>query len=251
MKICRRKTSLAKYCARKLPLTTGVVAVHNGKVIYRRFSTTKMPSFGDPRPSFNFSETPSCKDTRSEFDESEAPSTLIERDWRKDEEACSFDMHRKSLSSLSTSSDIPQQIPGWPLLRAVSKVSPPAHETREMSVVKWVMNLPSRSSPGTPGSNSSLDSTSSEIFLGRGSSNLANKSESTGSSNDSYELPEAIEILKTNSSGCRWFSYEVLKTSTSHYSSGHFHNKVYIYILCTPSYIYDYFFLTCVLLQIV
>lgn len=237
MKICRRRTSLAKYCAGKLPLTTAVVAVHNGKVIFRRFSTTKMPSFGDPRPSFNFSETPSCKDAESEFDESEAPSKLIESDWTKDDEVCSFDMYRKSLSSLSTASDFPQQIPGWPLLRAVSKVSPPAYETREMSVVQWVMNLPSRSSPGTPGSNSSLDSTSSEIFLGRGRSNLANKSESNGSSKDSYELPEAIEILKTNSSGCRWFSYEVLKTSTSQYSSGHFHNKVSIYIVYNLLYL--------------
>ncbi|XP_074329980.1 protein kinase STUNTED-like isoform X1 [Apium graveolens] len=214
-----RRTSLAKFCAGKLPLTTGVVAVHNGKVMFRRFSTSKLPRFGDPRPSFNFSITPSCKDAESEFDESEAPSTLTESDWTKDEQVCSCDMHRKSLSSLSISSDFPQQIAGWPLLRAVSKIRPPVHETREMSVVQWVMNLPSRSSPGTPGSNSSLDSTSSEIFLGRGSSNLANKSESNGSLKEIYELPEAIEILKTNSCGCRWFSYEVLKTSTSQYSS--------------------------------
>lgn len=212
------RTSLAKYCARKLPLITGVVAVHNGKVIFRRFSTTKIPSFGDPRPSFNFRVTPSCKDAESELDESEAPSTLIGSDWTKDEQVCSLEMHRKSLSSNSTCSDFQQQMPGWPLLGAVSKVSPPVHETREMSVVQWVMNLPSRSTPGTPGSNSSLYSTSSEIFLGRGSSNLANKSESNGSWKDSYELPEAIEILKTNSSGCRWFSYEVLKTSTCQYS---------------------------------
>lgn len=212
------RTSLAKYCARKLPPTTGVVAVHNGNVIFKRFSTTKIPSFGDPRPSFNFSETPSFKDAWSEFDESEAPRKLIESDWTKDEEVCSFDMHRKSLSSISTSSDFPQQMPGWPLLRAVSKVGPPSHETREMSVVQWVMNLPSRSSPGTPGSNSSLDSTSSEIFLGRGRSNLGNKSGSNNSLKGSYELPEAIEILKTNSTGCRWFSYEVLKTATSQYS---------------------------------
>lgn len=202
-----------------------MVAIHNGKVIFRRFSTSKTPGFGDPKPSFHMSETPSCKDAWSEFDESEAPDTLKGSVWTKYEEVSSIDMHRKSFSSNSTSSDILQQMPGWPLLRAVSKLSQPVHETREMSVVKWVMNLPSRSSPGTPGSNLSLDSTISETFLGKCGSNLENKGESNDSLTGSYELPEAIEILKTNSSGCRWFSYEVLKASTSQYSSGHFLNR--------------------------
>uniref|UniRef100_A0A164V5B2 Protein kinase domain-containing protein n=1 Tax=Daucus carota subsp. sativus TaxID=79200 RepID=A0A164V5B2_DAUCS len=213
------RTCFAKYCARKLPLTTEVVAIHNGKIIFRRFSTSKRTGFGDPRPSFGSSGTPSCKDSGFGFDESETPDT-IKSGWTKDEQLCSFDMHEKSTSSVSVSSDSLQQLPGWPLLRAVSKVSPPIHETREMSVVQWVMNLPSRSSPGTPGSSSSLDSTSSEIFLGKQSNNSANKDQTDVTSKGIYELPEAIEILKTNSSGCKWLSYEVLETSTSQYSSG-------------------------------
>lgn len=213
-------TSLAKYCARKLPLTTEVVAIHNGKVIFRRFTTSKIPGNGDPRPNFHLSETPSCKDGGSEFDESETPDRLTDDSgWTKDEEVCSCDMQKESLSSISTSVAFVQQMPGWPLLRAVSKLSPPVHEIREMSVVQWVMNLPSRSLPGTPGSYSSLDSTSSEFFLGKESSNLTNKGENDDTTKGSYELPEAVEVLKTNSSGCRWFSYEVLKTSTSQYSS--------------------------------
>lgn len=144
--------------------------------------------------------------------------------WRdsKFEDLGSFERHRKSLSALSTSTDLVQQRPGWPLLRAASIASPPIHEARKMSVVSWVMSLPNRScSPGTPGSSSSLDSIKMEFFLGRDSSNLGNSGDYDDSSKGSCEIPEALELLKTNSSGIKWFSYDVLKNSTRHFSSGY------------------------------
>lgn len=36
--VFRGWTSIAKYCARKLPPTTEVMAIHNGKVVFSRSS---------------------------------------------------------------------------------------------------------------------------------------------------------------------------------------------------------------------
>ncbi|CAH1432376.1 unnamed protein product [Lactuca virosa] len=46
---------------------------------------------------------------------------------------------------------------GWPFLRANTVLTLSAMETRKMSVVKWAMNLPNSSKPGTPRT-TSLDS---------------------------------------------------------------------------------------------
>lgn len=230
--ICKPRTiggwaSLAKYCAKKLPLTTQVLAIHNGKIVFKRFSTSKLAVCGDPKPSIYLNGTPYFSDGQSEFGDSEISEIgrnshqmiesfedklIADSSYTKDVELCDFERHKKSLSAESSFVNLVQQAPGWPLLRAASTVSPPVHEAREMSVVSWVMSLPNRSSPGTPGSNSSLDSINKENFL-------ENKGDSDDISKGSFELPEALELLKTNSSGCRWFSHEVLKTSTSKFSS--------------------------------
>ncbi|KAL8109758.1 hypothetical protein AgCh_025743 [Apium graveolens] len=226
--------SLAKYCAKNLPITTEVLAFHNGKVVYRRSATSNLPGFlRDPKPSIHFNKTPASRDGQSEYGDSELSElgrnshegiSSCEDGWRdsKHEDLGSFEGHRKSLSALSTSSDLVQQRPGWPLLRAASIASPPIHEARKMSVVSWVMSLPNRScSPRTPGSASSLDSIKMEFFLGRDSSNLGNSGDYDDSSKGSCEIPEALELLKTNSSGTKWFSYDVLKNSTCQFSSGY------------------------------
>lgn len=255
VEIFRGCASLAKYCAKKLPLTTEVLAIHNGKIVFRRCSTSNLPGCGtDPRPSiylsgtpsFKLSGTPTFKDGQSEFGDSEMSEIgrnshegiqsfedgrREDSAYRKDEELGSFERRKKSLSAVSTSVDLVQQRPGWPLLRAASTTSTPVQEARKMSVVSWVMSLPNRSSPGTPGSNSSVDSIKMEYFLGRESSNLSNKGDSDDNSKGSCELPEALELLKTHSSGCRWFSYEVLKASTSHFSSGYISTEFYLHSL--------------------
>ncbi|XP_017227431.1 protein kinase STUNTED [Daucus carota subsp. sativus] len=230
--------SLAKYCAKNLPITTEVLAFHKGKVVFRRSATDDSPSFlRDPKPSICLIKTPTSRDGQSEFGDSELSEIgrnshegilSCEDGWResKYEDLGSFERHRKSLSALSTSSDFVQQRPGWPLLQAASISSPPIHEARKMSVVSWVMSLPNRSSsPGTPGSNSSLDSVKTEFFLGRESSNLGNSGDYDDSSKGSCEIPEALELLKTNSSSSKWFSYDVLKSSTCQFSSGHIIGK--------------------------
>ncbi|WOG84169.1 hypothetical protein DCAR_0103350 [Daucus carota subsp. sativus] len=211
--------SLAKYCAKNLPITTEVLAFHKGKVVFRRSATDDSPN---GQSEFGDSEL-------SEIGRNSHEGILsCEDGWResKYEDLGSFERHRKSLSALSTSSDFVQQRPGWPLLQAASISSPPIHEARKMSVVSWVMSLPNRSSsPGTPGSNSSLDSVKTEFFLGRESSNLGNSGDYDDSSKGSCEIPEALELLKTNSSSSKWFSYDVLKSSTCQFSSGHIIGK--------------------------
>lgn len=210
-----------------------MLAIHNGKIVFKRFSTSKLAGCGDPKPSIYLNGTPYFSDGQSEFGDSEIleigryshqmiqsfEDKLIEDSrYTKDIELCDFERRKKSLSAESSFANLVQQRPGWPLLRAASTVSPPVHEAREVSVVSWVMSLPNRSSPGTPGSNSSLDSINTENFL-------ENKGDGDDISKGSFELPEALELLKTNSSGCRWFSHIVLKTSTSKFSSGHFSNE--------------------------
>lgn len=234
IKFSRGWSSLAKYCAKNLPITTEVLAFHNGKVVFKRSATSDSSGLlRDPKPSIYLSKTPTSRDGQSEFGDSELSEigrnsqegiSSCEDGWResKYEELGSFERHRKSLSAFSTSTDLVQQRPGWPLLRTASVASPPIHEARKMSVVSWVMSLPNRSSsPGTPGSNSSLDSIKMEFLLGRESSTLGNSGDYDDSSKGSCEIPEALELLKTNASSSKWFSYDVLKNSTRQFSSGY------------------------------
>lgn len=40
---CRDWAPVAKFCARKLPAITDVIAVHNGKVVFRRYKADGLP----------------------------------------------------------------------------------------------------------------------------------------------------------------------------------------------------------------
>ncbi|KAI3765707.1 hypothetical protein L2E82_15749 [Cichorium intybus] len=220
--------SIAKYCAKKLPLATEVLALHDGKVVFKRFSNGQLSgSMRDPRPSFYLIGNSHLKDTQSEFCESEVSDMGRHSSEGvkslKDEELDPFELRKKALSSVSVViEDFAHQRPGWPLLRANTMLTPSATEARKMSVVKWVMNLPNRSVPGTP----TTPSSNSEISP----KSLASDSRSecsvfTNTSNDSgtpksHELPEILNLLlKTNPSRCQWFGFDLLKASTSHFSS--------------------------------
>ncbi|MCE3050277.1 hypothetical protein HAX54_046780 [Datura stramonium] len=65
-------TSIAKYCAKRLPTTTEVMAIDNGKVFFRRTSTSQLKgSFDDPKPSLNLERNSTSRDCQSEFGESD------------------------------------------------------------------------------------------------------------------------------------------------------------------------------------
>ncbi|GJS86198.1 putative proline-rich receptor-like protein kinase PERK11 [Tanacetum coccineum] len=237
IKAFRGGLSIAKYCAKKLPLATEVLALHNGKVVFKRFSNGQLSgSMRDPRPSFYLIGNSHLKDTQSEFCESEASdmgrhcseevrSLKEEVQSLKEEDLNPFELRKKALSSVSVViEDFAHQRPGWPLLRASSVLTPSAMEARKMSVVKWVMNLPNRSAPGTPRTPSSSSSTDiSPKSLGSDSrSECSIFTNTTFESNTpkSHEVPEILNLLlKTNPSRCQWIGFDLLKASTSHFAS--------------------------------
>ncbi|KAA8546111.1 hypothetical protein F0562_020438 [Nyssa sinensis] len=228
--------SIAKYCAKRLPPSTEVLAIHNGKVVFRRFSDDQLPGLrGDPRPSFYPTGNPTLEDDRSEFGDS-VVSEMARHSHEvvqnfdgaidgsgesKDDNFSHVKRHEKlSLGSISLfSEDLAEQRPGWPLLQAASSVSPRALEARKMSVVQWVMCLPDRSLPETPQSKAGSSSSETGSPLGRESGNFIDESNKNSLSKGG-ELPENLELLlKINSSGSKWFSRDVLRTSTSQFSS--------------------------------
>lgn len=101
----------------------------------------------------------------------------------------SQEKRRVSGRSLSLPSvEVVDQKPGWPLLRTTT-LAPPVvqHQTRKISVVNWVMSLPERF-PHHP----------------------------NHTSQPSFCDSQLKDILKEIN---RWFSYDVLKTATSGFSS--------------------------------
>ncbi|KAM7482751.1 hypothetical protein LguiB_007334 [Lonicera macranthoides] len=202
-------TSIAKYCAKKLPPTSEVLAIDNGKVVFRKCSNAQKPGLKED-------STP--KDNRSEFGESEISETHSGDSKEENFGPLIRQRREKSLSSVpSFTQDIVLQRPGWPLLRTANSVTPPpVLEARKMTVVQWVMSLPNRSVPDTPRSNFSAGSNITESDLERLGINFANERPK----DCIEEVFEHLElILKTSSSGCKWFSYDVLNTSTSQFSS--------------------------------
>ncbi|XP_073125425.1 protein kinase STUNTED-like [Henckelia pumila] len=180
--------SIAKYCAKRLPQSTEVMAIHNGKVMFSRCSRSHLEGLGDdPKPSFYLKKSShTFQDYLSEFGESEMSETSrLSFDGREDDVVSSVSkLSRSSLSLISLPvEDFTKQRPGWPLLQTASSVTQPALEAREMSVVQWVMNLPHRS----------LDQLTHQ-----------------------QELPKDLElILDENSASCKVFSYDFIKKSTS------------------------------------
>nr|XP_043624065.1 proline-rich receptor-like protein kinase PERK3 [Erigeron canadensis] len=221
--------SIAKYCAKKLPLATEVLALHNGKVIFKRFSNGQLSgSMRDPRPSFYLIGNSHMKETQSEFCESEISDmgrhSSEEVQSLKEEDLGPFELRKKALSSVSVViEDFAHQRPGWPLLRANSVLTPSAMEARKMSVVKWVMNLPNRSTPGTPRTPSSSCSEISPKSLGsdtRSECSIFTNTSNESNTPKSHELPEILNLLlKTNPSRCQWIGFDLLIASTTHFAS--------------------------------
>ncbi|KAL2476960.1 Protein kinase protein with adenine nucleotide alpha hydrolase-like domain [Forsythia ovata] len=222
-------SSIAKYCARRLPSTTEVMAIHHGKVVFSRSSTNQPEGPGkDPNPSFNLTGNPTFKDSQSEFGESEISEMgRLSYDWiqTKDEVFSPVGRHKKgSLSSISLpAEDFTQQRPGWPLLQTASSITQPSLEARKMSVVKWVMSLPSRSLLEVSESKSTLGKMG-DVLGGENRNFPANGTVDEISSLKG--LPQELElILKTNPHRFKWFSYDVLRMSASQFSAANLIGK--------------------------
>nr|GLL28404.1 receptor-like cytosolic serine/threonine-protein kinase RBK2 isoform X2 [Ipomoea trifida] len=214
-------TSIAKYCAKQLPTSVEVMAIHNGRIVFRRGSNSQYTGgAGDPRPSFYTERSSTVGDGQSEFGESvisELGRLSHEERWTECCENYSQDQderlsttspkgtHKKgclSLGSISLPVVELDTLPGWPLLRYEPPV--PVH-ARKMSVVQWVMTLPNRSLPDLGSSPKSLEEENCSFV---------DKNESCSELINDFKL-----LIETNSPGCKWFSYSVLTTSTSQFSS--------------------------------
>ncbi|KAK4847435.1 hypothetical protein QYF36_001847 [Acer negundo] len=229
--------STARYCARRLTPTTDVLAIHNGKIVFRRCNNNQLPGVErNPIPSLSClmenHNSSSLRESRSEFGDSEAEtekSSFGLIDNLKDEASDTTDtdssmdrsssfVHGYKGTSFRTTSpfaeDILEHRPGWPLLRRVSSVrpQPQASLTRNLSVVQWVLSLPDRSPQQSP-----RCSTIEENPMERQMSDIVDESIRNSSLGD---LRKGLEILlNTSSSSLKWFSYEVLRTATSQFSS--------------------------------
>ncbi|XWS40194.1 hypothetical protein CRYUN_Cryun18bG0119800 [Craigia yunnanensis] len=224
-------TSTARYCARQLPTTTNVLAINNGKIIFRRSNNNQLPDLrSDSRPSLCLIENPAARECQSECGDSDVGSeissfqgTQSSKDGSRTSsedsksEILSVIHEGKKISSRSISLSAGENMdykPGWPLLLRSSSTTPQAKHARSMSVVKWVMNLPSRSPYHTPRC-STIKENPLEIEL----SGSEDENDRTNSSMQ-YELQKCLEILlKTNTSDCQWFTYKVLKAATAQFSS--------------------------------
>ncbi|KAK6143368.1 hypothetical protein DH2020_023716 [Rehmannia glutinosa] len=218
--------SVAKYCTKRLPPTTEIIAIYNGKVVFSRSSILQLQGAGkDPEPSLCLTENLTFKDNQSEFGESEVSEmsrysfdgrgvTVSSRDHENLNRVGKHKRH--SLSSISLPvEDFTKQIPGWPLLQTASLKTQPSQDARKMSVVKWVMSLPRRSL-----------SEVSEDYRERENGKIAEMIARDDKIAFQLEIQKELElILMKISACCEVFSYDVLKMSTSDFSSGNLIGK--------------------------
>ncbi|KAK7264200.1 hypothetical protein RJT34_31805 [Clitoria ternatea] len=212
------RVATAKYCAKRLPPTTNVLAIQDSRIVFRRCTNKQLPGglILDPRPSLTFIENLSDRVIHSEYGGSKVGIEKLTR--QNSSELKEEASERGKSRSLSMSAGDPaEQKLGWPLLRrANSGVSQTLH-ARDMSVVQWVMTLPDRSPrKSSPHSSSSIEENPFE----RSISDIDEDESSKNSSPRSLELQKDLEeMLNINSLSCKWFSLEVLKSCTSQFSS--------------------------------
>ncbi|GMH02959.1 hypothetical protein Nepgr_004798 [Nepenthes gracilis] len=232
--------SLAKYCAKHLPPTTEVLTIHNGKIVRRSSSNDQIPGLGgDPRPSYHkfVKQSSAICENCSEFCDSEASDIDThgpqlaqgsEEGTRggfgavesMEDDSSPIPINKQAHSGAASLylDNMLEQRPGWPLLRKTSLPTQCALAARKMSVVQWVMSLPNRSLPESPQGSGDSSSNKSESPIGREFSDDVHSRRNSLSIWS--ELPEEMALpFEMNSLDFTWFSYEVLKSSTSQFSS--------------------------------
>ncbi|KAK7258022.1 hypothetical protein RIF29_32402 [Crotalaria pallida] len=213
------RAATAKYCSKRLPPSTNVLAIHDSRIAFRRCTDNRLPGglMLDPRPSITNTENLSDRVNQSELDDSEVENDKPTYQNTKElKEEASNILERPKLRSISMFvGDPAEQNLGWPLLRRAKSEISQTHHARDMSVVQWVMSLPDRSPKKIPQSCSSIEENPSE----RDISDMDDESSNHGSPS-SVEIPKGLEgMLTVNSLNCKWFSLEALKSCTSHFSS--------------------------------
>ncbi|KAM6541647.1 hypothetical protein CsatB_006094 [Cannabis sativa] len=221
----RSRISTAKYCAKRLSSTTEVLAIHNGKVLFRRCPITKL---SDTATNDRKELKPSpftTKETVSEFGDSEAETETVVSFCETTRSTDSFSLishqeKRRGLSRsdslLSTDSFSMDQKLGWPLLRKSISGAPHTPKARNISVVHWVMSLPDRSPMQYLHCPTIVENPNMEGEL----NDFDNDTNNSIKLSDFSEIPEGLQnLLLTNSRGYKWFTLDDLKASTSQFAS--------------------------------
>ncbi|KAK7404382.1 hypothetical protein VNO78_05242 [Psophocarpus tetragonolobus] len=213
------RAGTAKYCAKRLPPTTNVLAIQDSRIIFRRCNNKQLPGglILDPRPSLTTTiENLSDKVIQSAFGDSivETEESTHKNSLELKEEEFNGSERSKSRSISMFGGDFAEQKLGWPLLRRANSGMSQTLHARDMSVVQWVMTLPDRS-PRKTSPSSSIEENPFERVISDIDDEI-----SKISSPSSIELPNGLEeMLNVNSLNCNWFSLEVLKSCTSQFSS--------------------------------
>ncbi|WOL07293.1 putative receptor-like serine/threonine-protein kinase [Canna indica] len=145
---------VAKYCAKKLSPITAVIAMQNGRVIFERVAAKPSPG-AEPKPISQSTSHPSlsmnqelkspCCKKKTEI---RTPRLLNAgfADDRKEETKDSGSITNSDASSISgLAQKLAEPRLGWPLLGKGGTKYVEVSNTRKMSVIQWVMNLPNRS----------------------------------------------------------------------------------------------------------
>ncbi|CAL9782691.1 unnamed protein product [Musa acuminata subsp. burmannicoides] len=189
---------LAKYCAKKLPSATAVIAVQNGKIIFEKGATKPSPGEESKRRSLQNLLSPVTANSKDKTGKETLKSSDSGFGDGKVEAMPNDSNHvtkQKTKATPTSVTMLVKQLPeprlGWPLLRRAepgrtgqAKRADPA---RKMSVVQWVMTLPDRT---------------------------------LSSAQPSLQLTEELNtILSSSNLSCKWFAYEELLSSTKQFSS--------------------------------
>uniref|UniRef100_A0A0D9XXG7 Protein kinase domain-containing protein n=1 Tax=Leersia perrieri TaxID=77586 RepID=A0A0D9XXG7_9ORYZ len=219
--------AVAKYCAKRVPLTCSVLAVGNGRVVYRRDASIQQQPDQCISP---LVETP-----RRIYRKLVGAATMIVREKSDENSAIAGGARRlrRSISTPTTRAPVspvvsftprssakrpqfwesPELAAGWPLLSPDMKSAVP--EWTEISVAQWAMQLPNRcpaQSPLNPGKNSGDEEASPAITV-------SSESSSPAINETAEQISEELELLREKySSKYTMFCYSELARITCNFS---------------------------------
>ncbi|KAG6602127.1 Proline-rich receptor-like protein kinase PERK1, partial [Cucurbita argyrosperma subsp. sororia] len=232
----RSSSSVAKYCAKKLPKHCWVLAVHNGKVTFERSAVAtgdcqgnkvesdlgigKDSDQGFAKGVMDSSYKPNCSICGSESSSLVQSAVISSGDGDEHDESLAIvpvqNVEVASSSITKLIKESPEVQPGWPLLRHADQSGRRASSdkalAKQISVVQWAMRLPNRSA-SDPAALDCNSNTSGQATVLVGSEPVTSSLSPNPSS-----IPKELEGFHDKySSSCRLFSYQELVTATSNF----------------------------------
>ncbi|RRT57567.1 hypothetical protein B296_00047180 [Ensete ventricosum] len=194
-KLCDAMKVVVGYCAKKLPPTTAVIAIQDGKIVFER--EVAKPFQGEEPRTLHPSTVVKHKAISPSSTENGGVGTTVVAQ-KMAEANLGWPLLGRGVPKHLEASREEEASLGWPLLgRGVPKHLEATREedSRKMSVVQWVMNLPNRSPSFT----------TLQLDL----------------------VQELKTIIGNTNSNCRWFQYDELRSSTNQFCSGSFRDDLH------------------------